>query len=244
MDFQVYKNKVLTKTCQAGQASVEYILILVVITTAVIGLVSFSDTIKGKIEMQKMNLAIKLAGKSDLKRSDFTFKNVEVRDVEGTGDAAGGAGGRGRRAGRGGAGGGAGEGGGGDGAFGRRTNAGAGVGGEGEGDIDEGGTDQERSEALRRKLQVQNTEAGGSVAYDQKRRKARRGEKKAGDESGLVEEDDESSRFIKTRMEEQIREQQVKEEEMKKWNIMKFLIILAIIFLFIVIILKARNARD
>lgn len=245
MDFQVHKNKVLAKTRKAGQTSVEYILIIVVIATAVLGLVSFSDTIKSKVEMQKLNLAQRLGGRDDLQRSDFTFKNVEVKNIEGTGEeGAGGAGGRAGRAGRGrrgGAGDGLDDG---TGAGRGRRGSRAGAGGEDEDGDEEYINDEEKEEALRGRMKAQSaSEAGGAISHKSKRARARRPGVEEG-EGYLAEDEDESSRFLKTKMQEDLREKQAKEEEMKKWNIMKFLIILAIVFLFIVIILKARNARD
>jgi len=240
MDFQVHKNKVLQKL---GQTSVEYILLIVVISTAVLGLLSFSDTIKGKIENQKMNLALKLGGSgAEISRSDFSFKNVVVKDVggegEGGGAGAGGKGGagKGRGGNKGGVGGQGNEAGtGSKGGLGRGQGAGGGEGGEDE-NADE--------EDVKNRTKVSNQEAGGSVTYsqEQKRRAKAGAGYKEGEGSGEGEEG--GVDLLNTKSPEELKAIKEKQEEAKKWNIFKFLIIIAIIFFFIVIVLKARNSRD
>ena len=240
MDFQVHKNKVFGVS---GQASVEYVLLLVVITTAVIGLVGFSDTIKGKIESSKMNLVYKLGGTSDLSRSDFTFKNIDVKGPDGGADDADGAGGKGKKA-RGGRGG---EGGGGDDADGSNPNAGGRKGKKGgAGDSDDGdyGDEDLSADNLKKKTRVSSQEAGGSVSYSREQTsKARRAAGKE-DEGSYTEEEDEGSELLRASQSDEFKARQAEEEAAKRWNIFKFLIIIAIIFFFIVIVLKARNARD
>ncbi len=242
MDFQVYKNKVLQKL---GQASVEYILLVVVISTAVLGLLSFSDTIKGKIESQKADLAIKIGGGgAEITRSDFSFKNVVVKDIEGGGaDGAAGSGkkggaGKGNK-GKGGAGG-QGDGTGSDGKGG--LGKGQGDGGEGEGG--DGENDDEEDLKKRKKSSNQETADSESYSQEQKRRTGKGTGYRQGESGYTDEEDDGGIDLLNTKSPEELQAIKEKEEVAKKWNIFKFLIIIAIIFFFIVIVLKARNARD
>ena len=57
-----------------GQATVEYLMFIVVITSIVAGLSSYSTSIESKFEAAKTGLRDKLAGNYELKRSDF-FSN-------------------------------------------------------------------------------------------------------------------------------------------------------------------------
>lgn len=247
MDFQVHKNKVLGK---AGQASVEYILMVVVISTALIGLMGFSDTIKQKIAGKKMDLILKLGGADELSRSDFAFNGAAVQGYQGGGgegdgadeqDGAGGRGKGGKGKGKGGAGDdGAGAYGSGKGGKGKGAGAG-GEGGEGE---EDGGGEEDPAEA-RKRLIVNNQEAGGSVAYSQSQtRKARRsaGYQESGSDYG--DEEDDGTTLNRTMSDEDLKAKKAEEVAMQRLNIFKFLIILAIVFFFIVIVLKAKNARN
>ena len=87
MDFQVLKKIKLNK---GGQATVEYLLLIVVIVSAVMGLLSFSDTIEGKFKDLKIKARDQLAGQNyALTRKDFFTGKINTQGTGGGGTGAG-----------------------------------------------------------------------------------------------------------------------------------------------------------
>jgi Flp pilus assembly pilin Flp len=241
----VYKKNRYIKYDSSGQASVEYILLIVVIVSVVMGLLSFAPNIKGKIESQKMNLALKLSGSGgDLTRSDFTFKDVKVNDVEGSGSGGGGTGAG--KDGKGGKGAGAGAGSDDDGRTGLGKK-GSGRGGSGLGEDDDGGgdgTDELADEEVRKKIKIKDEEQRSTMrAKEEKRRRSLRS-RTSEDESYYEEEEETKDGLSRMGQMDDYRSKEIQPEKMKQWNIFKFIIIIAVVFFFIVIILKARGTRD
>lgn len=241
----MYKKNRYIKYDSSGQASVEYILLIVVIVSVVMGLLSFAPNIKGKIESQKMNLALKLSGSGgDLTRSDFTFKDVKVNDVEGSGGSGAGSG-KGSKGGKGDKGDGTAADSDDDGRAGLGKK-GSGRGGSGLGDDgdEEDAADELSDEEIRKKIKIKDEEQKSTMrAKEEKRRRSLRS--RTSEEGSYYEEEEETKDGL-SRMNQMddYRSKEIQQEKMKQWNIFKFIIIIAIVFFFIVIILKARGMRD
>ena len=214
----MYKKNRYIKYDSSGQASVEYILLIVVIVSVVMGLLSFAPNIKGKIESQKMNLALKLSGSGgDLTRSDFTFKDVKVNDVEGSGGGGAGSGkgvkaakvtkGDGTAA---------------DSDDDGRTGLGkkgSGRGGSGLGEDDDGGgdgTDELADEEVRKKIKIKDEEQRSTMrAKEEKRRRSLRS--RTSEEGSYYEEEEETKDGL-SRMDQMddYRSKEIQQEKMKQ----------------------------
>ncbi|MFH1223779.1 MAG: hypothetical protein V1647_05505 [Pseudomonadota bacterium] len=225
-----------------GQATVEYILLMVILSGAILSLLKFSDFANSQLNQAKQGMVQKLSGDYQLQRSDFYASNIKK---PGSGGEGSGAGGRGGRAG-------AGAGGtGGTGAAQTQTpqTAGAGTG--------EGGT--EEPQAPTQEIRTRGGYAADEMTNDDRIQLAdsyNEGAKAYGPagEAGaevateegtkLAQAEEEGARYgvRKGVYEDEYARQ--KALAAKGWNIGKFIIIILVLFFFFFIILKSRQQRD
>ncbi len=249
-----------------AQATVEYVLMTVLVAGLVLSLTQFSDTIDGKLASWKSDARNKMAGLDssqgtyDLSRSDFATPGLTMKGSSG-GNAGGGTSG-GATAGQEGGGGGTGEGGGGGAAAARKGGAaagGAGAGGvgvgapglgvgknQGEGSGTSGfesageeyDTNREAPQYSEENASTESQIGGqGSGTGGEGKKEAGQGVT-AGEEGKGA-----SASLIKRRQGEELIGGGKTLAE-KDWSIGKFIIILLIIIFFIIVIVKSREMRQ
>jgi hypothetical protein len=245
------------KLNRRGQATVEYLLFIVVISSLVAGLASYNGVIEQKFKDSKLSLRNKLAGNYELTRKDFFSGKIGSEEERGLG------------AGGGGGGGGDGSGGAGDDGSGggggrkgkkkpiQKQTAGKGGGtGTGSRGGDKAIEDKtaEGSNYQRQKMQrddeiaiAQSTAAAQQYEIEQETPEQvyKEKEKEAISERqlALVSEKD-RARLLKKAKDEGITTDKEKAMEQRNWKIGKIIIIIMILLFFIVIILKSRQNRD
>lgn len=244
MDFQVLKK---IKLDRKGQATVEYILFIVVISSLVAGLASYSGTVEQKFKDAKLGLRDKLAGNYELTRKDFFSGKIRSE-----GERAGGLG-------KGGGGGGGDQGAGGGGGKGKKpvqkTTAKTGdTGGIKDRDQKAEAKTPESSNYQRQKMQRDEEEAiaqsnAAAQQYQMEQETPeeiyKEKEKEAISERQLaLVSAGERARLLKKAKDEGITTDKEKAMEQKNWKIGKFIIIIMLLLFFFVIILKAKQGRD
>ncbi len=241
MDFQVLKRN------KRGQASVEYILLIVVISSLVVGLTSFNKTIEQKFKDAKLGLRDKLAGQSELTRKDFFSGKITVNE---------GAGGKGKGQQGGGAGG---AGGGQAGAAGAKKGttgeeAGTGLAGtRGGGDTTEEQKPENTPEYREKRQEQEKEDIARTNRAAQEYREQQQTEEDIEQEKereaiserqlALASEED-RARLLRRAKEEGLTTEKQKELEARNWKIGKFIIIIMLLLFVFVIILKTRQGRD
>jgi hypothetical protein len=238
------QNPFLIFRSKTAQSSVEYLLMIAVISSIVFGLLAFSGRVEQIVANAKIGARDKLAGRYDLSPQDFSMGGLVLKDDEGAagedGEGGGGAGGRGGR-GR-------------DGARGRAGERGGlrGVSAPGDGDdADAAARGADAGPGLDSDYGGQRVAGGveadqGYEARQADRRTRGRAEPEDARIRGLVTEEDEEDEDGSIVMRRQDGTVITKSKTLaeRDWGIGKFLIILVVIIFVIIFVLKARQARD
>lgn len=242
----------MLKRNKRGQATVEYILLIVVIASLVAGLASFNGRIEQQFKSAKLGLRDKLAGNNELTRGDFFSGKIKVNPQAG---GAGGTQAQGGGAGGGGGGGGAGGAGGGKkAATAAGGEAGKGFGGGGRGE-EAAQTQTQEPNALsgHHRLEQEQEEIDRSNQAAQEYRQQQQTEEEAYKEKEkeaiserqlALASADERARLLKRAQEEGITTEKQQAQTDRNWNIGKFIIIIMVLLFVFVIILKSRQSRD
>jgi len=225
-----------------GQATVEYLMFIVVIASIVVGLSSYSSSIESKFEAAKLGLTKKLAGDYELKRSDFFSKKISSSDATGAqGNGANG----GAAAGD-------------NGAGGKKPVV---QGGEGDAKLAETGKNgtagPEQTEKVQKSKQEEIEQEKSAVDESNRAAKEYNREQQTKEDAAKEEEKqaiserqlamasaEDRAALLRKAHDQGLYTDKEKALERREWSIGKLLIIIIVVVIFLIIVLKSRQNRD